>query len=62
MTITAAMHLELDKCFELATPIPGISKIHCIEPAMKGQLHHRLYSSQPSTIHETEQSSDGEEI
>lgn len=28
---------------------------------MKGQLHHDLYSSQPSTIHETEQSSDGEE-
>ena len=28
---------------------------------MKGQLHHCLYSSQPSTIHETEQSSDGEE-
>ena len=54
-------HLELDKCFELATPIPGISKIHCIEPAMKGQIHHRLYSSQPSTIHEIEQSRDGEE-
>lgn len=42
-------HLELDKCFELATPIPGNSKIHCIEPAMKGQ---------PCT---TEQSRDGEE-
>lgn len=28
---------------------------------MKGQLRHHLYSSQPSTIHETEQSSDGEE-
>ena len=55
-------HLELDKCYELATPIPGISKIHCIEPAMTGQIHHRLYSSQPSTtIHETEQSRDGEE-
>ena len=51
-------HLELDKCFELATPIPGNSKIHCIEPAMKGQIHHRLYSSQPCT---TEQSRDGEE-
>ena len=35
---------ELDKCFEQATPIPGISKIHRIEPAMKGQLRHRLYS------------------
>lgn len=54
-------HWELDKCFEQATPIPEISKIHCIEPAMKGQLRHHLYSSQPSTIHETEQSSDGEE-
>jgi len=48
----------------LWTPILGISKIHCIEPAIKGQLHHCLYSSQPSTIHDTdhEQLSDGEEI
>ena len=53
--------IELDRCFEQATPIPGISKIHCIEPAMKGQLRNHLYSSQPSIIHETEQSSDGEE-
>ena len=53
--------LELDKCFEQATYIPGIRKIHCIEPAKRGQLHCRFYSSQPSALHEIEQSSDGEE-
>ena len=53
--------LELDKCFQKATAIPGISKVHCIVPAENGQVHCLLYSSQLSVLHEIEQSNDAEE-
>ena len=53
--------LELDKCFQKATAIPGISNVHCIAPAENGQVHCLLYSSQLSVLHEIEQSHDAEE-
>jgi len=53
--------LVLDKCFQKATAIPGISKVHCIAPAENGQVHCLLYSSQLSVLHEIERSNDAEE-
>lgn len=38
--------LSMEKCFSEATPIPGISKFHCIQPTEDGFVNCRLYSSQ----------------
>ncbi|EDO29585.1 predicted protein [Nematostella vectensis] len=46
--IKASIILGLDNCFLEAKPIPGIAKIHCLEPSEGPSLHCHLYSSQPS--------------
>ena len=38
--------LSLEKCFSEALPLPGISKMHCIEPRKDGSLNCCLYSFQ----------------
>ena len=53
--------LVLDKCFQKATAIAEISKVHCIVAAENGQVHCLLYSSQLSALHEIQQSNDAEE-
>lgn len=50
--------LGLDECFKQAKPIPGIKKIHCLDPTDGGHLHCRLYSNQPSTHNKIDLSSD----
>lgn len=60
-TDESSSSLKLEKCFEQAKSIPGISKIHCIEPTHEGQLHCRLYSSQLSGLYEIDLHSTGDE-
>lgn len=54
--------LGLDECFKQAKPIPGIKKIHCLDPTNGDHLHCRLYSSQISTHKEIDLSSDNSDL
>ena len=50
--------LGLGECFKNAKPIPGITKIHCLDLTEGGILQCRLYSSQPTPHNEINLSSD----
>ena len=54
--------LGLDECFKQAKPIPGIKKIHCLDPTHGDCLHCRLYSSQLSTHYKIDLSSDNADL
>ena len=54
----SSSELGLDECFKNAKPIPGITKIHCLDLTEGGILQCHLYSSQPNPQNEINLSSD----
>ena len=50
--------MALHECFKQAKSIPGIKKVHCLDPSDGNHLHCLLYSNQPSTHNKTDLPSD----
>ena len=54
----SSSELGLGECFKNVKPMPGITKIHCLDLAEGGILQCHLYSSQPTPHNEINLSSD----